>query len=362
MPVRDALRFPPTDATPIFDLFRGNFATELLAAAVAHLQVFELLSKNALSFSDLRQSLALSDRAANVLVTGLCAMDLLKRKADDAIELTSLARNHLVAASPFDISGYIGLAAQSPGTLALVERLKSDRPEGVSNSVGAAFIYKEGSQSAMEQEASARFLTLSLAGRAWNVAPRLADVLPEAAPGAGSQSKVDGKAGRVVLDVAGGSGIYTMALLQKHPSWRGVVFDRPEVLRTTAELAHETGLTERIQLVPGDMWADPFPPADDILLSNVLHDWDRPECARLVSKAANRLETGGRLLIHDVLLDDDLQGPLSIALYSLALFSLTEGRAYSQAEYRGWMAGAGLDFIDCLPTAAHGHLLMASKN
>ena len=44
---------------------------------------------------------------------------------------------------------------------------------------------------------------------------------------------------------------------------------------------------------------------------------------------------------YDVFLDDDLGGPLEIALYSAALFTLTEGRAYSAAEYRGWLAAHG---------------------
>ena len=43
-------------------------------------------------------------------------------------------------------------------------------------------------------------------------------------------------------------------------------------------------------------------------------------------------------LVHDVFLNDALDGPLPVALYSAALFRLTEGRAYSAREYRGWLA------------------------
>ena len=34
------------DPTPIFELFRGNYATELLTAAVAHFQLFERLAES----------------------------------------------------------------------------------------------------------------------------------------------------------------------------------------------------------------------------------------------------------------------------------------------------------------------------
>jgi hypothetical protein len=70
--------------------------------------------------------------------------------------------------------------------------------------------------------------------------------------------------------------------------------------------------------------------------------WDVPECRALVGRLADALLPGGRLLVHDVFLDDDLGGPLPVALYSAALFALTEGRASSAAEYRAWLIAGGL--------------------
>jgi hypothetical protein len=67
------------------------------------------------------------------------------------------------------------------------------------------------------------------------------------------------------------------------------------------------------------------------------------------------------LILQDVLLDDDLGGPLPIALYSAALFSVTEGRAYSAAEYSGWLREVGLHPIERIPTLAHCAALVAVK-
>jgi hypothetical protein len=66
-------------------------------------------------------------------------------------------------------------------------------------------------------------------------------------------------------------------------------------------------------------------------------------------------------LIHDVFLNDALDGPLPVALYSAALFSLTEGRAYSAAEYRGWLESAGLTPGPLVPTLIHCGVLPARK-
>ena len=49
----------------------------------------------------------------------------------------------------------------------------------------------------------------------------------------------------------------------------------------------------------------------------------------------------------------DAPGALPIALYSAALFTLTEGRAYSAAEYRGWLTDAGLKSGEIIPTLIH---------
>ena len=48
------------------------------------------------------------------------------------------------------------------------------------------------------------------------------------------------------------------------------------------------------------------------------------------------------MLIHDVFLNDEMNGPLPVSLYSAALFSVTQGRAYSSAEYRSMLSDAGL--------------------
>ncbi len=339
------LACPATDPTPLFEGFRANHATELLVAAVAHFGVFARLAAGARTRESLRDELGLADRPAHVLTTALRAMGTLGLDAEGRLQLTELAREHLVPGSPFYVGDYGGLAAESPGVLGLVERLRANRPAAARrDDAGAAFIFREGLESAMDREASARRLTLALAGRARNVAPWLARNL-----------RLEGT--RLLLDLGGGTGVYALALLQAHPSLRAVVLDRPEVLKVAGEFVAQAGVTDRVELVPGDMFTAPLPPADTILLSNILHDWDVPQCEELVRRCAAALPPGGRLFIHDVFLDDDLGGPLPVALYSAALFSLTEGRAYSGEEYRGWLRAAGLEPEPIVPTLVHCGIL-----
>jgi predicted O-methyltransferase YrrM len=347
--MKSSLTVPTQDPTPIFEHFRGSHATELLTAAVAHFGLFERFAGGKMDRDALRLDLELEERPFVVLTTALKAMGLLVER-DGSLDLTALSREHLLPGGVFFVGDYVKLAGESPSVLEMVERLTTNRPAGSEpDEGGAAYIFRDDIESAMEDEATARFLTLALAGRARNCAPLLAERL-----------RFDGR--RLLLDVGGGSGIYAIALLEKNPELRAIVWERPEVLKIAAENAAEYGVAERLECRAGDMFADPIPEgADTVLLSNVLHDWDVPQCRDLVQRCAAALPVGGELFIHDVYLNDTLDGPLPIALYSASLFRLTEGRAYSAGEYREWMQEAGLVPGEIVDTLVHCGVLPSRK-
>ena len=350
MSKRSATSRPQNDPTPIFELYRGNYASELLVAAVAHFKLFARLADAPMPLAELREALTLQQRPFVVLLTALRAMELLSVNNGGLVELTLLAREHLLPGGEFYVGDYLGLSADSPGVQAMIERLVTNLPQGQQpEEQGVGFIYRDDLPSAMESAATARHFTLALAGRAKNVAPVLAE-----------RAALDDA--RLLVDVGGGTGIYSIACLQRYPRLRAIVWDRPEVLKVAQEMAKDYGVSDRLELVPGDMFADPVPgAADALLLSNILHDWDEDECQDLVKRCAGALAPGGRLLVHDVYLNDRLDGPLPIALYSAALFSFTRGRAYSAAEYRAWLSAAGLKAGPVVPTLVHCGLLAAVK-
>src|SRR5260370_28868050 len=87
---------PRVDPTPIFELFRGSYATELLTAAVAHFNLFGRLAQQPMTLSELGQALELAERAMIVLVTGLRAFGLLSSDQKTRLHLTAAAREHLL--------------------------------------------------------------------------------------------------------------------------------------------------------------------------------------------------------------------------------------------------------------------------
>ena len=128
------------------------------------------------------------------------------------------------------------------------------------------------------------------------------------------------------------------------------------------DFAEQYGVSDRIEFVDADMFTySPEIEPDIILLSNILHDWDEPTCKGLLKHYADCLPKTGRLLIHDVFLNDDHDGPLPVALYSAALFTLTEGRAYSVKEYTNWLEKACLSVSGREETLIHCGVLDARR-
>jgi SAM-dependent methyltransferase len=81
-----------------------------------------------------------------------------------------------------------------------------------------------------------------------------------------------------------------------------------------------------------------------ISLFVLLHLFGPEDAAALVAKAARALAPGGRVVIADLLLDDDHRGPPTGLLFSLNMALSTErGRVHDCAALPGFLESAGLD-------------------
>src|SRR5262249_7614667 len=136
-----------------------------------------------------------------------------------------------------------------------------------------------------------------------------------------------------VLDVAGGSGAFSIALAVHHPALRCTVLDLPMMCELVREQATSAGVGERVGTHEADMFKDAWPTGHDaIFLSNVLHDWSPPTCAWLLRRAFDALPRGGRVHVHEMLLDDDGAGPLVAASFSLTMYLTTQGQQLTFGE------------------------------
>jgi SAM-dependent methyltransferase len=165
-----------------------------------------------------------------------------------------------------------------------------------------------------------------------------------------------------VLDVGGGSGIYSSTLVAAHPHLSATMLEQAPVDRIAREEIARHGLQEKVRVVTADMFHDDWPGgADILLLSNVLHDWDVPEVRALLKKSAQSLQPGGLLVIHEAFLQDDKTGPLPVAEYSALLMLISQGKCYAPSEYGAILGELGFEAGPYQSTIADRGFMTAVK-
>jgi hypothetical protein len=105
-----------------------------------------------------------------------------------------------------------------------------------------------------------------------------------------------------LVDVGGGNGAFLAGLLQRHPSLRGVLFDRAHVVAGAAAVLREAGVADRCRVVEGDFFAAVPAGAGGYLLKTILHDWADEPARRLLGVVRAAAGHGSRLLVLEALL------------------------------------------------------------
>lgn len=146
-----------------------------------------------------------------------------------------------------------------------------------------------------------------------------------------------------LLDVGGGPGDFAIAFAQAEPGLRAEVLDLAPVLPIAQGHIRAAGLEDRVAVREGDLRSDPFGQGYHlILLSAICHMLGEAENRDLLGRCAKALAPGGRVAIREFILDPDRAGPPQAALFALNMLVGTErGNAYTEADYRGWLEGAG---------------------
>ncbi len=257
----------------------------------------------------------------------LCrASGFISTDSEDRHTLTQLAREHLVKESPWFLGPYYAPIQDSPIVQDYLQVLRTGKPANWQAQEEGADWHES-----MHSEEFAEGFTALMNCRGLALGQALAKSL---APLLGDRTRV--------LDIGGGSGIYTSTLVAAHPLLSGVVVEQTPVDAIARKEIARHGLEENIEIVTADMFLDPWPEdADILLLSNLLHDWDFPEVRVLLEKSADALHPEGLLVIHEAFLHDDKTGPLPVAEYSALLMSMTQGKCYTPAEYGSILSELG---------------------
>lgn len=147
---------------------------------------------------------------------------------------------------------------------------------------------------------------------------------------------------RRVLDLGGGSGVYSIAFAKASPEIQCEILDVPEVVPITTDYVQKAGVSSQVKVRSGDMLHDDFSSGYDIIMLNAIcHMFSEEQNRELFRRARRALAPRGRLVVQDFILNPEKTGPLQAALFSLNMLVNTDaGASYSEPEYTSWMRAA----------------------
>jgi ubiquinone/menaquinone biosynthesis C-methylase UbiE len=326
---------PPSRA-PI-DALREAVVTPMAVRAALQLGLFTPLARGPMTAAELAEALGVRPRRLEMLLYQLVLAEFLELR-DRRFGNSAMADHYLVEGRPTYIGGIHGQwTEQFYGQMKTAESIRTDTPQAKIDF------------SAMSQEELGGFLR-GLHGRAVAAGRSLADhpCFREA---------------RNLVDVGGGSGGLAIALCEAHPHLRATVFDLPSVVPIAREMVGEAGLADRITVATADILQEPLPGGFDIATAQALFQvLSAGQCREAARNIAAALPSGGNLFIIGFVTDDSRLSPsIPVGMNMVFLNMFGDGQAYTESEYRTWLAEAGFTDFEREPFLMGNSLISARK-
>lgn len=302
--------------------------------------LFPLLHNNPLTIAEIQESLKLGSRGTEALLAVISSMGLLTKQIDKYY-LTDVARDYLLPSSPFSwiptFYMFRNFATTISGISDAINKDKSSLYDGkVWESFDLSPELAKNITKAMHAHSLPAAISLARLGVFTNVTK--------------------------LLDVGGGSGCFSISIASEYPNISCTIMDLPAVCSVTQFYINSYNVSDRVSTFPNDMFNQPWPTGyDGILFSNILHDWDNEKCSFLLRRAFDSLPKGGRVFLHEALLNDAKDGPFTVAAFSMAMLLGTQGKQFSASEISLLLSNCGFSDISLSHSHSYYFLVSASK-
>lgn len=318
-----------TEAHEISDIAFGFMGSKALFAAL-EFGIFNHLAEGPATADDLATKTGLHRERALTLLTALAGLGLVAAE-DGRFSNSPAAEAFLVNGAKYDFSDYLQrqVARQMYPLMDQIEDALSDN---------------------LDDEATASYAD-------WFSDPAQARLYSESqhkgslGPARQLARNLDLSSARSMLDVGGGTGAFSITLCKANPELRSTIVDFPNVADIGREYVDAAGLGERISYVDADATKGAWPHEQDIVLMSYLLSGVAAEMhASLFEQAFAALKPGGRLLVHDFIVDAGRDGPRLTALWQLQHTAFTpHARSLDDGWLRGALEKAGFEVKDIRP-------------
>jgi ubiquinone/menaquinone biosynthesis C-methylase UbiE len=338
---KPAIRKPRRDDRPLWDVVFSVYGAP--AVLLAHkLGIFPFLANKPRTFTEICKHLEIAARPAETILAANAALGFVKLKGG-RYALTPLSEDYLLESGPTYFGNYFDLIINNYPVCSIESLEKAVRTDSPQVYHGADIFKSHDEQAELARSFTRAMHSISMApAMAW--------------PDAISLSKC-----RSMVDVAGGSGAHSIGAVTRWPKLQATVFDIAPVCEVARDIVHHAGLQDRISTHVGDLWNDPFPPADLHFYSYIYHDWPPEKCSVLSRKSFESLNPGGRIVVHEVLYNKDKTGPFAAAAYTMIMLGWTTGRQYSGHELMSMLREAGFKDVKVKPTFGYMSIVTGIK-
>jgi hypothetical protein len=163
---------------------------------------------------------------------------------------------------------------------------------------------------------------------------------------------------KTIVDVGGATGNMLAAILADHAAPRGILFDRPHVIKDAPALLRAKGVSDRVTIKPGDFFTSVPNGADAYILSHIIHDWDEGQCLTILGHVRKAMNPAGRLLIVEMVLPPgDTAHPGK--MLDMTMLVLLGGQERTESEYASLLSKAGLRLTKVVPTNSAASIVEA---
>lgn len=332
---------PRVDDRPMWDVVFAVYGYPALL--LAHkLRLFSLLADGSRSLTDICRSLNIKQRPAEAILTVATSLGFLSLQ-EGRYSLTAVSEDYLLEKSPNYFGFFWDLMIDNYQVFSfqnLEKAITTDSPQAY----GGGDIFKSHEE---QLELLHRFThgMHSISQASSLVWPTLMDFSRH----------------RMMLDIGGGSGAHSIGATLKLSELQAIILDFPQVCKIAQDYIAQYGVQDRIKTFEANIWNDHWPSADLHFFSNIFHDWLQEKCNFLINKSFMNLEPGGRIIIHEMLYNDDKTGSFAPAAFSMVMMGWTEGKQYSGLELSEMLRNAGFDDIQVHPSFGYYSIVTGVK-
>lgn len=322
--------------------FAWGYGPPLIIETACRYKLFDQLEAGPKTAEELANTAAISLRGARAVANALCGFELLAKDGEGRYRLTPESAKFLVSASPAYMGAVIKHTSVQilPRWMKLPEVVATGAPEtGVNqHDVGAAFFHE---------------FVESLVPMSYPAAQALA-----------AELKIAEAKGPVnVLDLAAGSGVWSIALAQASAHVRVTAVDWPEVLEVTRRVTARFGVVDRYTFLSGDLATADFGTGHNVAtLGHILHSEGEERSKELLGKTYAALAPGGTIAIQEFLVDKERSKETRGLLFAINMLVATEhGDTFSFEEIAEWLQQAGFENARTLNSPGPSPLILATK-